>query len=142
MDSMRLRIEIREGPPSMYNPEAVFYVVAIHPQIGVVDKDTGEPVGEKMLGGPMTENNALGMIEAIRHRGLPDELLTEPLEPTEDGAEEHEAPGKPDIEGMDLPPPPARPEPPSPSTDLLIPLAYLLGIGLFVIVVVYVLGLR
>lgn len=126
---MRLRIEIREGEPSMFNPAANLYVVAIHPEIGPRGKD-GEPSGEKMLGGPMTERNAVDMVEAIRYGGLPDDAVRE------DPEDEHV------IEEMDLPDPPPRPEPPEPRSDIWIPLSYLIAIALFVLVVVYWLGIR
>lgn len=124
---MKMRIEVREGPPSMFNPQANLYVVALHPDIGPADEETGAPIGEKVLGGPMTERNAIGMIETIRAGGI-DKLLQE--------ADEGE------VDGVDLPPPPPQPEQPKPRLDLWIPLAYAVGIGAFVFVLIYVLGLR
>jgi hypothetical protein len=129
---MKLRIEIREGPASMYNPRSNLYVVAIHPEIGPKDQESGQPLGEKVIGGPMSEFNAMGMIEHIRRSGLPPDALQD---------SDNEPLGH-DIEELDLPPPPPEPEPVKPSADLIIPLAYLAGIGLFVVMVVYVLGLR
>ncbi len=105
---MKLRIEVREGPPSMFNPEAIFYVVAIHEEF---------EKGEKMLGGPMTEDNALGMIEAIREGGLPKEV--------------QEKFGEPEL--------PLEPSPraatPKANHDYIIPIIYIGTVVLFIVLV-------
>lgn len=50
-----MRIEIQEGPPSRENEDADLYVVA-YPA-------NGRP---KLLGGPMTEANAMAMVKEIQ----------------------------------------------------------------------------
>jgi hypothetical protein len=139
---MKLRIEIREGPPSMFNPEANLYVVALHPEIGLKHVETGEPLGEKNLGGPMTERNAIAMVETIRAKGLPKKALQEPAAVLKDGEEPPEPEPEPNIDGMELPKPLPEPEEPKQPSDLWIPAGYFVGLCLFAIVVVYFLGLR
>ena len=138
---MKLRIEIRGGPPSMFNPEANLYVIALHPDIGSLDEETGKRLGEKVLSGPMTERNAFDMVEAIRHAGVPDEMLQEPAAPPKEG-EEAEPEAALEHDGVELPPEPLMPKPPKQPSDLWIPIGYLVGVGLFVFVVVYFMGLR
>ena len=109
---MKLKIEVRPGPPSMFNAEADNYVVAIHESF---------EKGERMLGGPMTEANAIGMIEAIRTEGLPENVVEEFGEP--------ELPRRPKL--------PTRVVPPKPTIDqsVFVPVVYIGAAVIFVLIV-------